>query len=398
MVLDGDGRPIFVTQRLRQRPGQRCTSRPGRRADGRRDDAADQGRHVHARGRPAPPTSSACPARLLVTGGANSPDGTKVVLRTYSDAYEWTVTSGDVVAAITKGNAADHADAGRAAGRGDRRTRPTAALRDRLERPHAHADPASTRRPSRSRADGRQRPLRKGTDEAVARSAPGSTSLSLTELDAPAGGIAVFGLIARASSASSASGARAASSGRRRMRAGGGRPGSRGAGGAGGYGAPSGPGGPGRPGGPGGPGVYGAPPGGPAAACTAVRGWRREPGLRRPGVWWPGGGVYGGPPSGNSGGAPGVYGAPSDPDAYATPATPPTRTPHRPASTVGSVRRAVRHAAVANTAGVLGRPVRWAARRSIRRRPVRSAVRWPTSGRRLRGRPATGHLRSSAGG
>jgi len=38
-----------------------------------------------------------------VTGGANSPDGSKVVIRTYSDAYEFDVKNGDVVAAITKG-------------------------------------------------------------------------------------------------------------------------------------------------------------------------------------------------------------------------------------------------------------------------------------------------------
>jgi hypothetical protein len=39
----------------------------------------------------------------MVTGGANSPDGRKVVLRTYSDAYEWDVPDGDVVRAITAG-------------------------------------------------------------------------------------------------------------------------------------------------------------------------------------------------------------------------------------------------------------------------------------------------------
>lgn len=40
-------------------------------------------------------------ANNVVTGGATSPDGSKVVLRTYSDAYEWSVKNGDVVAAIT---------------------------------------------------------------------------------------------------------------------------------------------------------------------------------------------------------------------------------------------------------------------------------------------------------
>jgi hypothetical protein len=41
--------------------------------------------------------------RLVVTGGANSPDGSRVVLRTYADAFEFDVTGGDVVKAITTG-------------------------------------------------------------------------------------------------------------------------------------------------------------------------------------------------------------------------------------------------------------------------------------------------------
>jgi len=38
---------------------------------------------------------------LLVTGAAESPDRGRAVLRSYNDAYEWNVTGGDVVAAIT---------------------------------------------------------------------------------------------------------------------------------------------------------------------------------------------------------------------------------------------------------------------------------------------------------
>jgi len=40
------------------------------------------------------------PAHNEVTGGAVAPDGAHVVLRTLSDAYEWTVRGGDVIAAI----------------------------------------------------------------------------------------------------------------------------------------------------------------------------------------------------------------------------------------------------------------------------------------------------------
>ncbi|MGH3646557.1 MAG: hypothetical protein ACRDTM_05210, partial [Micromonosporaceae bacterium] len=39
----------------------------------------------------------------LVTGAALSADGTRAVVRTYADAYEWKLTGDDVVAALTKG-------------------------------------------------------------------------------------------------------------------------------------------------------------------------------------------------------------------------------------------------------------------------------------------------------
>ncbi|WP_436531201.1 hypothetical protein [Actinoplanes sp. HUAS TT8] len=41
--------------------------------------------------------------RLVITGAATSPDGSRVVLRTYADAFEYDVTGGDVVAALTSG-------------------------------------------------------------------------------------------------------------------------------------------------------------------------------------------------------------------------------------------------------------------------------------------------------
>ena len=42
-------------------------------------------------------------SQLLVTGGAVSPDGTRVALRTYTDLYLWTVRAGDVGAALRSG-------------------------------------------------------------------------------------------------------------------------------------------------------------------------------------------------------------------------------------------------------------------------------------------------------
>jgi hypothetical protein len=38
--------------------------------------------------------------RLLATGGDISPDGQRVVVRTYTDAYEWTIAGNDVAAAV----------------------------------------------------------------------------------------------------------------------------------------------------------------------------------------------------------------------------------------------------------------------------------------------------------
>lgn len=46
-------------------------------------------------------TSLGIVGQVLVTGGATAPNRKKVVLRTYSDAYEWDVADGDVVKAIT---------------------------------------------------------------------------------------------------------------------------------------------------------------------------------------------------------------------------------------------------------------------------------------------------------
>ncbi|WP_203808119.1 hypothetical protein [Paractinoplanes tereljensis] len=43
------------------------------------------------------------PGRLVITGGAVSPDGRHAVLRTYADAFEFEVSGDDVVGAITKG-------------------------------------------------------------------------------------------------------------------------------------------------------------------------------------------------------------------------------------------------------------------------------------------------------
>jgi hypothetical protein len=41
--------------------------------------------------------------RVAITGAARNSDGTRIVLRTYADAFEWDVSGGDIVAALTTG-------------------------------------------------------------------------------------------------------------------------------------------------------------------------------------------------------------------------------------------------------------------------------------------------------
>jgi hypothetical protein len=94
MVLNGDGTPIIVTK---ERSGTAGLYMP----TGRHRGGVQVMRRV---GSFTPPTRwSRAWRRPVVTAGANSPDGRKVVLRTYTTAYEWDVYGGDVVGAITRG-------------------------------------------------------------------------------------------------------------------------------------------------------------------------------------------------------------------------------------------------------------------------------------------------------
>jgi hypothetical protein len=311
MVLDGDGRPIIITQ-----PSS------GAGASELFEPAAGAMVPDNSTGTPLAPVGSftpedtgtpnklAGPGRLLVTGGADSPDGTKVVLRTYSDAYEWTVTGGDVVAAITKtkplitpmpneaqGEAISFSADGKQFVTVSNVTSSTPIL--------AYA-PASAVVP---KATGT------GTSKGVTTPKKPSalkawiTSMSLTQLKVMLACIGLFGLalvvigvlgIRRSRARFQAA---AASSG-------GGRPGSARVPG-GGPGGPAGPGG-GVYGPGGGPGPSGAPPGG-GGVYGAPAG---NPGR--------GGGVYGGAPASPAPAGGGVYGAPRgyDPtavDPYAAP-------------------------------------------------------------------------------
>lgn len=98
LVLTGDGTPMIVTKD----PGEAVLYQP---ASALRAGDTVPLRRVGAFDLPLSGTSNpfSFAGHMVVTGGANSPDGTRVVLRTYSDAFEFQVTGGDVVRAITTG-------------------------------------------------------------------------------------------------------------------------------------------------------------------------------------------------------------------------------------------------------------------------------------------------------
>jgi hypothetical protein len=102
LLLDGDGIPLIVTKEV----GAAGIYRPV--SDPVPNNPHEQAVPLERVGEFTPPDTGAEHAfgrlaRLVITGGATSPDGTRVVLRTYTDAFEFDVPDGDVSAAITDG-------------------------------------------------------------------------------------------------------------------------------------------------------------------------------------------------------------------------------------------------------------------------------------------------------
>ena len=350
MVLDGDGRPIFIT-RNGSGPATLYEAAPGALKTGSSNNALTKV-GTFTPEQTGTVTKFSILGQTWVTGAAVSPDGSKVVLRTGSDAYEWTVKSGDMVGAITKGTPtitpmprpADDPDfdgesiAYTADGTGFLAISKTISTTPLLR--FTPAKPIVAASGTKGALKGPKKPsaLRAWFN-----------GLSLTDLKLILGGVAVFGLILvllgifgiRSSRQKFrlAEAAEARNKPRNDLApAAVGAPGVYG-GGAAGPGAPA----------PGG-GVYGgAPVGGPPGA--GVYGARRPrggpgvygaPGGNNPGGGSPGGGVYGAPGGGGgapSGGGASVYGAPREPaydpygdgpgadyppaDPYAAPAGPP---------------------------------------------------------------------------
>ncbi|MFB9235809.1 hypothetical protein ACFFWC_09660 [Plantactinospora siamensis] len=98
VLLTGDGRPIIVTKE----PSAAGLYAP---ATAPRAGATAPLTQLGRVDLPATTTSNPFSifGRALITGGATAPDGRRVVLRTYSDAFEFDVPDGDVVAALTRG-------------------------------------------------------------------------------------------------------------------------------------------------------------------------------------------------------------------------------------------------------------------------------------------------------
>ncbi|MEV0430956.1 hypothetical protein [Micromonospora sp. NPDC050495] len=98
LLLDGDGRPLIVTK---QGGPAGIYAPAGDLVAGRAVPLVRRGQV----GLPGTDTSNPFGflGRAVVTGAATSPDGRRVVLRTYADAFEFDVPGGDVVAALTGG-------------------------------------------------------------------------------------------------------------------------------------------------------------------------------------------------------------------------------------------------------------------------------------------------------
>jgi hypothetical protein len=101
LLLNGDGSPVIVTKEPLNPAGIYVPS-------GQLQPDTAAGVKLRRVGTFSPvlgdvPNPYGLAGELFVTGGANAPDGRRVVLRTYAAAYEWDVPNGDVVAAITTG-------------------------------------------------------------------------------------------------------------------------------------------------------------------------------------------------------------------------------------------------------------------------------------------------------
>src|SRR5262249_14667753 len=99
-LLTGDGKPVFITKSI-SGPAQVYTY-SGSLTTSQTMTLSKAGQFQPEQTGTANKLGPRGFAQNEVTGGANAPGGKKVALRTFTDAYEWDVTNGDVIGAITK--------------------------------------------------------------------------------------------------------------------------------------------------------------------------------------------------------------------------------------------------------------------------------------------------------
>jgi hypothetical protein len=101
LIINGDGTPVIVTKEVNKAAGVYVPSAPLVP----NTTAGVPLKRVGEVKLPETKTSNPLGAigRAAVTGAGRSPDGKRVALRTYADAFEWVVPDGDVVKAITTG-------------------------------------------------------------------------------------------------------------------------------------------------------------------------------------------------------------------------------------------------------------------------------------------------------
>ena len=100
MLLNGDGSPVFVTRVVSGAAGIYV---PAAAPDPSGNNVPLKKVGEFTPQKTGTDNKLGIIGQQSVTGGANSPDGKHVVLRTLSDAYEWSVPDGDVVKALTTG-------------------------------------------------------------------------------------------------------------------------------------------------------------------------------------------------------------------------------------------------------------------------------------------------------
>jgi hypothetical protein len=101
LLLDGAGTPVIVTKEPSGVAGIYIPAGPLQPDTTTGVPLTRAG--TFTPGRTATPNFLGSLGEAMVTGGATAPDGRRIALRTYADAYEWDVPDGDVVKAITTG-------------------------------------------------------------------------------------------------------------------------------------------------------------------------------------------------------------------------------------------------------------------------------------------------------